>query len=31
LLDEAVLRQQVGGAAIMHAQLDKIFKGAAED
>ena len=31
LLDEAVLRRQVGGPAVMRAQLEKIFKCAAED
>lgn len=31
LLDEAVLRRQVGGAAVMHAQLDKIVACAAEE
>ena len=31
LLDEAVLRRQVGVPPMMHAQLDKIFKCAAED
>ena len=31
LLDEAVLHREVGGPAVMHAQLDKIVKCAAED
>jgi transcriptional regulator with XRE-family HTH domain len=31
LLDEAVLHRQVGGAAVMHAQLDTIRKCAAEE
>lgn len=31
LLDEAVLRRQVGGAAIMRVQLDKILKCAADE
>jgi transcriptional regulator with XRE-family HTH domain len=31
LLDEAVLHRQVGGAAVMQAQLDKILKAAAEE
>jgi transcriptional regulator with XRE-family HTH domain len=31
LLDEAVLRRQIGGAAVMRAQLDKILKRAAEE
>jgi transcriptional regulator with XRE-family HTH domain len=31
VLDEAVLRRQVGDAAVMRAQLDKILKSAAED
>ncbi len=31
LLDEAVLHRQVGGPAVMHAQIDKILKYAAEE
>lgn len=31
LLDEAVLHREVGGPAVMYAQLDKILKCAAED
>jgi transcriptional regulator with XRE-family HTH domain len=31
LLDEAVLHRQVGGAAVMHAQLGKILTAAAEE
>lgn len=31
LLDEAVLRRQVGGPGVMHAQLDWIIKSAAEE
>jgi transcriptional regulator with XRE-family HTH domain len=31
LLDEAVLHRQVGGSAVMHAQVSKILKCAAED
>jgi transcriptional regulator with XRE-family HTH domain len=31
LFDEAVLHREVGGPAVMHAQLDKILKCAAED
>lgn len=31
LLDEAVLRRQVGGSSVMRAQLDKILKCAAEE